>query len=471
MTNTTLDEDRVPLKAKVSFGLGNMVGNFMMNLTKELLPPVFVVALGASPALVGISIVIFRLYDAFLDPIIGWLSDNTRTRLGRRRPWMIGGALAGCLTMPLIWMVQADWSPTMQICWLIGAGMILFTVYSIYGVPYESFLLELTPDYKERTSVTSFKLAISSVSGLLIGWSWYITQLPFFSDPITGKPDALAGARGVAIVAGILILIFGLCPVIFAKERFYQVAKKQEKLSLKKNFQATFSNRPFLILVGVALCTVTGVGLINGLHFYTVLYYVCNGDAVLAAKLQGVQSTLWMPISIGAVFVFQAINNRWSKTHALYVAIGFCLLSAVSRTWTYTPDAPYLCLLSSCILAIGVTGMWQILPSMNADVVDDNELTHSLRMEGSFASIFSWFMKVGQTMAMGLPGVIVTWCGLIVANKTNQAPAILSSILACNVWLPTSLLLIALFLLAIYPLSFSRMGDIRRVLELRRGYV
>ncbi len=83
-SSPTLPADRVPIKAKISFGIGGMVGQFTGNLTKELINPVYVVALHLSPALVGTAMMIFRLYDAGTDPIMGWVSDNTRTRWGRR---------------------------------------------------------------------------------------------------------------------------------------------------------------------------------------------------------------------------------------------------------------------------------------------------------------------------------------------------------------------------------------------------
>lgn len=98
----------MPVKTKVAFGLGAMVGNFTSNLTKELINPIYVVALGLSPALVGMAMVVFRLYDAINDPIMGWISDNTRSRWGRRRPWLALGAILCAFALPMMWLVPAD---------------------------------------------------------------------------------------------------------------------------------------------------------------------------------------------------------------------------------------------------------------------------------------------------------------------------------------------------------------------------
>ncbi|MBC8010332.1 MAG: MFS transporter [Burkholderiales bacterium] len=465
----TRPEDRVPVPSKVAYGAANMVGLFNGNLTKELINPVYVIALGLSPALVGVAMMIFRLYDAFTDPIMGWISDNTRTRWGRRRPWMLLGCILCAFSLYLMWMVDRDWSTGLQTAWLIGAGIVLYTCSTIWGVPYESLGLELTPDYKERTSVSSYKMIISSAAGLLIGWAWTITQLPMFRDPVTGAPDTLAGARGLAILAGALIILFGTLSVVVTRERFYHAAKSQEKVTLKGNFAATLRSRPFLALVFVALCAVTATGLVNGIGFFVRLYHVCGGDTVLAAKITGYQATFWLPISIVAVFLFQAIGGRWSKTHALIVAMVFTTVAAVSQWWLFRPDLPYLSLVPSFLLAFGTTGMWQMLPSMNADVVDDDELHTHARREGAFAAIFSWFMKLSFTVGVGLPGVIVTWAGFAVANGKSQLPGVITSMRLWHIGLPLGLLLVSLILLLSYPLSVGRMTQIRRELEARRG--
>lgn len=465
----TLPEDRVPVPALVSMGAAGMVGQFTSNLTKDLITPVYVVTLGLSPALAGIAIIIFRLYDANTDPLIGWISDNTRTRWGRRIPWLFLGTILCALAMPLIWLVQRDWSHPLMLGWLIGCGIILYTCASMFGVPYESLNLELTPDYKERTRVASYKMVVSSVAGVLIGWAWYVAQLPMFADPVTGKPDVLRGAIGIAVAASVLILICGLAPVFFTKERYYAVASKQEKVTLKDNFAATFKCRPFLMLVGIALAAATGTSLWMGLGFFTRLYYTCQGDTVLAAKLNGLQSTLWMPISIGAVFLFQFIGSRWSKTHALVVALSIALLSTVCRWWVMTPSAPYLHLVSTCLMAVGMTGMWQLLGPMNADVADADELVSHSRREGAFAATFSWFMKVSYTLGIGLPGLIIGWLGFVVDKGAMQDPGVITALRIADIALPGVLIALAIVLIAFFPLTRARVGEIRRELEARRG--
>jgi GPH family glycoside/pentoside/hexuronide:cation symporter len=465
----TLPDDRVPAKTKISFGLGGMLAQFTTNFTKELINPVFVVALHLSPALVGVAVMVFRIYDAFADPIMGWISDNTRTRFGRRRPWMLAGTFLCAATMPLLWLVHRNWEASTQLYWLISTGIVLFSAVTIYCVPYESFLLELTPDYKERTSVSSYKIVITSLTGLLIGWSWTITQLPIFGNAITKEPDTLNGARMLSLGVTLLIIPLGLAPVIFARERFYSSASKQAKVSLKSNLGATMRSRPFLILVGVSLTAVTGCYLSIGLTFFLRLYYVCRSDTVLAAKLNGVQSVLWLGVSLVSIFIFQKLSQRWSKTRVLFLAMSLSLVSVLIRWWVFRPSMPYLSLLSAGLLSAGMTGMWQMLSSMLADVVDADELITACRREGAFAAIYSWFIKLCYTVGIAFPGLIVGIAGFVVENGDNQAPGVITTLRLWDLLLPAGLIALSISLLALYPLSVARMGEIRRDLENRRG--
>jgi glycoside/pentoside/hexuronide:cation symporter, GPH family len=469
LQQSTPAEDRVPFKAKVAIGAANMVGNLTSNLTLQMITPVFVVALALSPTLVSIAMIVFRLYDAITDLLMGWISDNTRTRWGRRRPYLFVGTLLCAAVLPVMWMVGRDWPSEWQLAWLLGAGLLLFTCTTIFSVPYESFSLELTPDYQERTSVASYKMILSTLASLVVGWSWSITQLPMFNDPVTGQTDILAGARALFVVAAIGVLLFGMGPVFLARERFYERARHQQKVSLWSNCRSVLGNRAFLLLASIGLFAVTGSILTEGIGFYTNLYHVSAGDQALAAKLTGARAMFWVATTIVAVFLFQTIGNRWSKHAALMVALMFSLASMACRWWVLTPDMPYLSLISSGLLCFGITGMWQMLPAMNADVIDSDELKTSVRREGGFASIFSWFMKLSFTAGIGLPGILVSWIGFQEGQGAVQSAEFIAALRFWDITLPGALTGIAMLLILAYPLTPVRMAQIRKELELRRG--
>lgn len=469
-SHRTAQEDKVPMATKVAFGGGTLVGNFTGNLTKELMTPVFVVALGLSPWLVGVALTVFNIYHAMITPVIGWLSDNTRSKWGRRRPYIVLGAVASAAAMPLMWLVQPGWSVTAIAVWLIFTGIVLHTASTIHGVGFESFALELTPDYAERTRINSVKMIVASAAGPVIGSAWLFTQLPYFHDA-TGKPDILLGARVLVVIVAVVILIAGLAPALMAKERFYAAASKQEKTSLLQSLKTAFQNRAFMILSLIAVLAVTSSSMYNGIGFYTNLYYVCQGNQELAAKITSVQSMVFLPVSIAAIFMFQAISTRLGKTRTFAIALFLSLLAMACRWWILRPDMPWLSLVSTVLIAMGVSGLWQLVPAMVADTVDDEELRHSMRCEGAIASVFSWFMNFSFSVGYGLPGLIVETTGFVAKAGAEQAPGVITSMRLWDAVLPSGLTILAIGLLLIYPLSARRMGEIRQALEARRGKV
>jgi len=163
--------DRVPLKTNLAYGAASMNNVLFGHLPQHLATPIYVAMLGLSPLWVSMAMMLFRVYDAFTDPVMGWISDNTRTRWGRRRPYLLVGALLCGLSMPLMWFVGPDWSPNQQVAWLIGSGLVFFTCTTIYLVPYFSFFYEISPDYNERTRVSSYSAFFAKMGTLIVGWA------------------------------------------------------------------------------------------------------------------------------------------------------------------------------------------------------------------------------------------------------------------------------------------------------------
>lgn len=467
----TSPSDRVPLSAKLAYGTGGLVIIFLGHLPRTLSTPIFVVLLGMSPSMASAAMLVFRLYDAFTNPIMGWISDNTRSRWGRRRPYLFCGSIASALVLPLMWFVNPAWDHTLLLWWFIGTGLLLYTAEAIYAVPYESMNLELTPDYAERTTVTSYKAFFQKIGMVAIGWAWFITQLPYFTDPATGKVDTLAGARALAVTLAVGVLIFGLAPALFIKERFYKAAANQPKIPLRKSIALTFGNRPFIRLAALTVFFACSYYLSNSMGFYIRLYYVTGGDQALSAKIEGVQSTITMILGIASIPCFTWLANRIGKTWTLMIGILLTLAGMLSKWWTYTPENPWLSMTNAIILAPSLTGIWQMIPSMTADVCDDDELKTGERREGAFASMYSLIVNCAFTLGLVISGPLVELCGLDVKMGAAQTAETIQAMRITDVILPSLMLLIAAYLLLRYPLSPQRMREIRNQLEARRGKV
>ncbi len=457
------------MRSKLAYGAAGAVDTWTSSLPNQLMMPVYVVGLGLSPHFVSLATFLFRLWDAILDPLMGWISDNTRTRWGRRRPYLVAGALLAGLWFPMMWMAPATWGDQAKFAWLLGSGLILYLFFTIWAMPYQSLLLELTPDYHERTSVSSYRAFFQKCAGFVVGWAWFLTQLPFFRDPETGKPDTLRGAIALASLMGLLVILVGSLPGFVVKERFYKAASRQAKIRLRDSLRWTFTSRPFLILAGFTILFVGGTNVSIGLGFYVRLYHVAQGDQVLAAKLVGTEATLMMIVGFIAIPTCQALSRHFGKIRVLFGAVATVMLAMGTKWWTYNPTYPWVSVVNSAFLGLAATAIWQLIPPLNADIVDDDELRTRERREGAFASAYSWFVKAALSVGLALGGPLAVWCGFEVAKGEAQAASALLAMRVCYTLLPASLLGLSLFLLWRFPLTPARMMAIRAELESRRG--
>ncbi len=464
-------EDRVSFWLKTTYGSAFMVNVWGSQLIKVLGASIFVAGMGISPAHIGWVFLVFRLWDACLDPFMGWISDNTRTRWGRRRPWvLIGGVLTG-LIFPLLWLGQPHWSEVAKLGYLVGIGLVFYTAFTIWVMPYQSMLTEMTPDTNERTSISAHQSFWGKLATILGTWIWTITQLPIFADPITGEPDSLRGMRYVGLALGMLIILVSVPPAFLIKERNPDFIAKQPTEPFWPNFIKTFQNNPFRILAVFALVFTFGINLVQGQMFYLRTFYALKGDTVFSAQLTGIEGTTSLVIGVLSIPFFTWLCRRIGKKETLMVSTAIILLATWLSWVTYTPSNPWLALVTGTLLSPGYVGIYLVIPSMIGDIIDSEELRCGDRREGGFNSIFSWLNKASMSLAYGIAGMIVVWCGFEIAKKAMQTPEVFQNMRICFAVLPSVFMIPALFLLARYPLSHSRMEEIRNELEARRGRI
>lgn len=464
-----LPTEKVSLREKLIYGAAGPVDIWATWVPLTMAYQVFNMALGLSPALISISFAIFRLYDAIIDPVMGWISDNTRSRWGRRRPYIVVGALLTGLSFPLIWLVQPDWSHGMMTAWLIAGGIIFFTFFTLWAMPYQSMLLEMTGDYNERTSVTSFRALFQNLATVISSWVWAITQLPYFINPNTGETDTLAGIRTVAVVMGLLIIVLGILPGLFLRERHYHKLGPAKRERILDSFKLTLRSKPFLLILGFAVLFSLGTNIPLSFGPYISTYHVCGGDQGQASQITGWAGTIGLAVAIGSLPIFNLISRRIGKTRTLGICVVLQIIASVGSWWLYTPAMPNLFIVQKILIYVANAGLWVMLPSMVADIVDHDELATSERREGAFASIFSWVLKVSMTLGLALSGPMLEWSGFRIELGADQPEGVITAMRLGFSLIPAASIAVAAVLLAFYQLSPARMSTIRSQLEARRG--
>ena len=268
----TAKEDLVPISQKVGYGLGTYFDMWGHWLYPTIAFQIFGLYLGVSPYLIGWAVILNRVFDAVSDPVFGWLSDNTRSRWGRRRPFMLVGAIlaGGCL--PLLLAVVPGWSSWTYFWFMLISSAIYLPMVSCFNMPYQSLANELTPDYHERTNVFAVKNALQKLPELglfffgaffsKVVWVgadssnfWERIKLLFTTTeawanaPDGAKPNMLLGAQVYLVLCGIVMIVCGLLCVYLVRERYYDklVANRTDKISIKDTIWQTLKCRPFLI--------------------------------------------------------------------------------------------------------------------------------------------------------------------------------------------------------------------------------
>jgi GPH family glycoside/pentoside/hexuronide:cation symporter len=468
--NKVAERDRVSIKEKIAYGCGGVGNGIAESADTRVMAPVFVVGQGVSPVTMSLIGLFTRAWDAITDALMGWVSDNTRTRWGRRRPYIFVGAFLHALALPLMFFFNPDWNINTVIAWIVIIALVQWTTHTIYNVPYQSLLYESSPDTNERTNVAAWRAYFGMGTQLLLAWVWWATQLPVFNNSL-GEVDVLNGARWVMCILAVVVVILGIMPAIFMRERFYLRAQSQQRVGFKDNFKLTLQSKPFLWLLAFIALFSVGFNMKWGLEFYTKLYYVCGGDQELASKLTGLQGTLQVFVSLAGIPIFQWLANRIGKRQALTLIVMIVFGSSLSTFVLYTPAYPYLSILPTLLVSPAITAMWVIVPSLNGDVVDDDELNTGERREGAYSSIFSWAMKMSLSLATALSGFLVEFAGFSSDIRHNLPDSVLFNMRLMLTFGPAVLIALALIVLLRFPLTTERIQATRDQLEARRGVV
>jgi GPH family glycoside/pentoside/hexuronide:cation symporter len=470
----TAPEDRIKLTHKVAYGAGAFVNNLLAAASGGMMI-VLNLGLGMNPALVGLLGALPRLTDAFTDPLMGYISDNTRTRWGRRRPYIFGGAIAAGLIFALLWQMPGGRSETFYFVWFLAGSILFYMGYTVFATPWVALGYELTPDYHERTRLMGTQNFTGQLAYVVSPWFlWIMNSGKFF-------PDQVSGAAGLAVIVALVAIGFGILPAIVLRERMKDVAaaegeaggaRRGFKINMAEFFRGfglTMSNKPFLKLCLATFMVFNGFMLIASFQFYVIIYFVAGGDQTAGAKYAGWAGTVGAICTFAVVAFVTWLGTRIGKRHAFFVSIGLSIVGYGLKWVCYNPEIPYLVILPAPLMAFGLGGLFTLIPSMIADVVDTDELKTHERREGMFGSIFWWMVKLGMSAALAGGGYLLNATGFDVALEGHQAARSIFLLRIFDAGIPMLTSAIAIWAIATFPITEAKAREVREELEHRRG--
>jgi GPH family glycoside/pentoside/hexuronide:cation symporter len=468
----TAPEDRVKISHRVAYGAGAFVNNLLAAASGGMMI-VLNLGLGMNPALVGLLGALPRLTDAFTDPLMGYISDNTRTRWGRRRPYIFGGAIAAGLLFALLWQLPGEKSETFYFVWFLAGSILFYMGYTVFATPWVALGYELTPDYHERTRLMGTQNFIGQLAYVVSPWFlWIMNSGKFF-------PDQVSGAAGLAVVVAVVAMGLGILPAIVLRERMKDVAAEEggkPVRSFKENmaeffsaFGVTLSNKPFLKLCLATFLVFNGFILISSFQYYVIIYFVAGGDQTAGAKYAGWAGTVGAICTFAVVAFVTWLSTRIGKRHAFFLSIGLSIVGYGLKWVCYNPELPYLVILPAPLMAFGLGGLFTLVPSMIADVVDTDELKTHERREGMYGSIFWWMVKLGLSAALAGGGYLLNATGFDVELGGNQAARSITLLRIFDAGIPMVASAIAIWAVATFPITEAKAREVREELEARRG--
>ena len=462
----------IPLGQKLAYGAGAFVNNLLAAAIGGM-TIVLNLGLGMDPALVGLLGALPRLVDALTDPIMGYVSDHTRSRWGRRRPYIFCGALAVGIVFALLWQLPEGRSEEFYFTFFLLGSLLFYLAYTIFVTPWVALGYELTPDYHERTRLMGVQNALGQVAYLIAPWF-----LAFMYNEALFE-NLVDGAAGLGLVVGALAMAVGILPAIFLRERFERPPEHPVRPPARgvgamlaeffRGFLLTLRFKPFLLLCGATFLVFNGFILVSSFQAYVIIFYVFSGEEARASEYIGWAGTLSAAATFAVIGLVTVLSARLGKRHTFFLAIGVSVIGYLAKWFCYNPTLPWLVLLPAPLMAFGLGALFTLMGSMIADVCDLDELETGERREGMFASIFWWVVKLGMSAAILGGGILLNLTGFDIALGGQQLPETLRLMRLLDAGVPAFTSLVAIGLVWAYPLTEARAQEVRSELERRRG--
>ena len=440
-------------KTKLLYGIGDTG----FSLTSTILHAYFAIFLtdvvGIAPGIAAIAIFLGRSWDYINDPIIGHISDRTRTKWGRRRPFLLFGTIPFAVAFILLWFSPPINNDTTLVIYYAIAYLIFDSAATFVYMPYFALTPELTSDYDERTALTTYRMFFS-ILGSLIAFTIPLTIIGGFS------PENADKIFKMGIIFGLISIIPLFLTFLGTKER--QEFMHMEQPKLLHSLKAAFTNRPFIFGAVIFLLTWVSVDILQTSLLYFIKYIVhreAQSDMIMGAIF--VTAILALPI-------WEFASRRWSKRWAYVCGIAFWAVVQLVLI-TLNPGTPASILYTLCILAgIGVAAAhvlpWSILP----DAIEWDEWQTGQRHEGMFYSLITLMQKVASSIAVPLALLVLQITGYE-PNVTNQKARALLGIRIIIGPIPAVLLFCGIIFAIIYPLSREQYNKLKDELEIRRS--
>ena len=453
--------------SKLAYGLGSIAFGIKNNGFDYFFLIFYSQVMGVDAYLVGVALLIAMIVDAFSDPLVGYISDNTRSRWGRRHPFMYFAALPVALSYYFMWNPPASLSGNDLFPYIVVMAIFVRTLITVYEIPSSALVAEMTQDYDERTSVLSYRFFFGWTGGTMMGFYTLTYLLP--STNLSNGLFNIQGYGQMGLIAAILIFTTILISAIGTHNFIPQLQAPQirEKITLRLAYQEIFEtlgNRSFIALFAAALFGAIGTGIATGLSYYINSYFwgfstSQLGQIALSVVLSALLAFILSPK------ISQILGKKRAAIYSGLLAFTILPATIIFRLMGWMPENgdPILfpVILIITIIDVGLIITYQTLTtSMIADLVEYSEVQTGRRSEGLFFASMTFIKKFVQGFGVVMATTILTVAQFPVGISPGEvSPDALIRLGSYYVPSVVSVWMLMIFCISYYEVDRSRHND------------
>lgn len=457
----------IKLTEKIGYGFGDMASSMFWKLFGAYLMIFYMDVFGLPAAVVGTMFLITRIWDSAFDPIVGVVADRTHSRWGKFRPYLLWLAvpfgIIGVLTF-----VTPDWSPIGKLVYAYVTYSLMMMIYSAINVPYASLLGVMSPNPKERNTLSTYRMTFAYI-GSFIALLLFMPLVNFFSGNSKDLGDQQTGWTMAVVVIAILCIILFFGCFAWTKERVKPIKEAQNPL--KEDLKDLFKNKPWWILLGAGVAALVFNSIRDGATVYYFKYFVVEEDYAtvsffgMSFVLSGLYLALGQAANIIGVIAAAPVSNRIGKRNTYMWAMIIATVLSVIFYWFDKEDLIWMFVFQA-LISICAGSIFPLLWSMYADCADYSELKTGNRATGLIFSSSSMSQKFGWAIGTAITGWLLGFFGFQ-ANAVQSEEAI-SGIKMFLSFLPAVGTILSVVFISMYPLTEKKMKDITTELECKR---
>lgn len=361
----TLPKDKVPFGQKSAFGSGHLVLNLLPGALAVFMF-FLVTAFGMNPFLAGLLGGLPRIFDALTDPIMGFISDNTKSKWGRRRPYIFVGAVLSGILFALLFQMSEDNSVAFNFIYFLLMSLLFLVGNTMFATPLVGLGYEMTTDYNERTRLMAFANTIGQIAWMLVPWFWVVIadptvfalsadtlsaigELGLTGDDlqkITDEKLQANGVRQLSLLVGLGCAVLGVLPALFCKGMKAGDMENRKRISPKtmtSNFKELFEgikkvskSKPFMKLCGATFLVFNGFQMVASFGFFIIVFYIYNGNYGDAGTWPAWFASLTAVVTAFLVIpIVSSMANKWGKRKAFIYSTIISIIGYMLKWWGF----------------------------------------------------------------------------------------------------------------------------------------